>query len=120
MRKNTITNTPIATNSFRCILRFDLRPSSGRSICILSFPVKLYLFMICSVYFSGAIAPGTILPISCLEFCQQLESFLAILHYLISKRPLRSNCHHIPLLTQLFLFIFIIIFNISKVHTMVF
>ncbi len=84
----------------------------------LSFPVKLYLFMICSVYFSGAIAPGTILPISCLKFCQQLESFLAILHHLISKRPLRSNCHHILLLTQLFLFIFIIIFNISKVHTM--
>jgi hypothetical protein len=54
MRKNAITNTPIATNSFRCILRFDPRPSSGRSICYsflsrktLSFYDLFRLFLWC-------------------------------------------------------------------------
>jgi len=54
MRKNTITNTPIATNSFRCILLFDLRQFSGRSICYSflsrktsSFSDLFHLFLWC-------------------------------------------------------------------------
>ena len=45
--------------------------------------------LICSVCLCGTERLEPILPISCLDFCRKLESFLAILQYVISK----SICH---------------------------